>query len=192
MKDLSDLHNAAIESGQPEMFKKTIDSIVWRARLRQKRRRDKLSSTSDPLCNVDVDDSSFRGRLAELGAVRFVDMGEPEPPRYLIRNCVEEAHPTYIYGGRGSLKSISTTAMGIAIASPEVSNILGFTVEEHGPIVLYDSELNENVFNRRAAEICAGLGIHKPRDLYYTACFIEGGRVDDSRHARRSPEHPLQ
>jgi len=167
MKDLSDLHNAAVETGQPEMFKKTIDSIVWRARLRQEQQRHKLSSTSGHLGNVDVDDSSLGTSLEKLGAVRFVDMGEPEPPRYLIRNCVEEAHPTYIYGGRGSLKSISTTALGIAIASPEVSSIFGFAVEEHGPVIIYDSELNANVFNRRATEICNGLGIQPPKDLYY-------------------------
>ena len=46
-----------------------------------------------------------------------MNMGEPVPPDYLVRNCVEKGHPTYICGGRGTLKSMNALA-GIAIASP--------------------------------------------------------------------------
>jgi hypothetical protein len=30
-KDLSDLHVAAVESGQPEMFRKVLEVAMWRA-----------------------------------------------------------------------------------------------------------------------------------------------------------------
>jgi len=74
MKDLGDLHNAAVETDRPEMFKQTVESIVWRARLRQKERREQTSTTSTSLCNVDVVD------VSKWGAVRFTDMGAPVPP----------------------------------------------------------------------------------------------------------------
>jgi hypothetical protein len=164
MKDLSDLHNAAIESGQPEMFMKTVDSIVWRARLRQKERRER-TSLSSPYIGI-VDDNNVRWWEA-FGAERLVDMGIPEDPIYLVRNFVEEAQPTYIYGGRGSLKSIDAVALGIGICSAEVHSVFGYPVEHHGPVIVYDSEMNKKKFNLRAKEICAGFGISVPPDIYY-------------------------
>src|SRR5215204_2530981 len=116
MKDLSDLYTAAVGSGQPEMFKKTVEVIVWRARLRQRERKH-LSSTSAG--NVKVDDTS----LASFGAIRFASLGDPQPPQYLVRDCIEVGEPTYLYGGPGTLKSIKATALAISIASPEVSEI---------------------------------------------------------------------
>lgn len=122
-----------------------------------------LSSTFSPIGNVDVDDSWW----TQFGAVRLVDIGDPEPNRYLVRGFVEESQPTYVYGGSGTLKSITVLALAIAIASPEVSSLCGFQVENHGPVVIFDSEMNQNKFNQRAKEICGGLGINPPSDLYY-------------------------
>ena len=52
---------------------------------------------------------------------------------------------------------------------------LGYYCKEH----VKDIRIDEEVYHAYEA-IC-----------YPTACFIEDGRVDDSRHAQRSPEHPL-
>src|SRR5215218_11283510 len=160
MKDLSDLHIAAVESGEPEMFKTTVDSIVWRAKLRQKDKQRHLHNIHTHR-DMDVVD------VSKWGAVRLVDLGESEPFKYLVRNVVQAAQPTYIYGGRGSLKSITALALAIGIASPAVDEILGFAVEGNGPTIVLDSELNEGVFNTRAKAICRGLEIPQPLDLIY-------------------------
>ena len=43
---------------------------------------------------------------------------------------------------------------------------MGYKVEAHGPVVLFDSELNANVFNSRAVALCNGLR-WRNTDLYY-------------------------
>src|SRR5829696_1010201 len=93
--------------------------------------------------------------------------GRPSAPRYLVRNVVQVAQPAYIYGGRGSLKSMNALAIAIGIASPEVAEVIGFPVEEDGPTIVFDSELNAEVFNSRATALCRGLGIRKPVNLIY-------------------------
>src|SRR5215217_8644330 len=160
MKDLSDLHIAAVESNKPEMFKATVDSIVWRAKLRQK-------DTQRHIHNIHTHRDMNVVDVSKWGAVRLVDLGDPEPLRYLVRNVVQVAQPTYIYGGRGSLKSINALALAIGIASPAVDEILGFAVEGNGPTIILDSELSEGVFNTRAKAICRGLEIPQPLDLIY-------------------------
>jgi DNA polymerase-1 len=152
-KDLSELHIASVDSGDDTFFdtvmKGKIAEAIWKIDT-----RNNAATSATPL-----------GKGAGVAASE--DMGEPAPPDYLVRNCVEKGHPTYIYGGRGTLKSMNALAIGIAIASPEVTEILGYKVEAHGPVVLFDSELNANVFNSRAVALCNGLGIAKPPDLYY-------------------------
>src|SRR5919107_3171996 len=160
MKDLSDLHIAAVESGEPEMFKATVDSIVWRAKLRQK-------DTQRHIHNIHTHRDMDVVDVSKWGAVRLVDLGEPKPFKYLVRNVVQVAQPTYIYGARGSLKSITALTLAIGIASPAVDEILGFAVEGNGPTIVFDSELNEGVFNTRAKAICRGLEIPQPLDLIY-------------------------
>jgi len=171
-KDISDLHLLAVETDQPEMLKMVLDTLVWKAELEYQKHVSgerisphyPLTAPLAPSLRVGANDAID---LSPFGAERFVDMGDPEPPDYLVRNVVEEATPTYMYGGRGSLKSIKALAVGIGISSHEVHKVLGYPVEDHGPVVILDSELNKNVFNRRATELCQGMGIDKPKDLYY-------------------------
>jgi AAA domain len=162
-KDISDLHRLAIETDQPEMLKKVLDTLVWQAELEYQRHvsGERISPhypLAAPLASSLRDGASGAIDLSPFGAERFVDMGDPEPPEYLVRNVVEVATPTYMYGGRGSLKSIKALAVAIAISSHEVHKVLGYPVEDHGPVVVFDSELNKNVFNRRATELCQGDG----------------------------------
>ena len=171
-KDVSDLHRLAVETDQPEMLKKVLDTLVWEAELEYQKHvsGERISPhypLTAPLAPSLREGASGAIDLSPFGAERFVDMGDPEPPEYLVRNIVEVATPTYMYGGRGSLKSIKALAVGIGISSHEVQQVLGYPVEDHGPVVIFDSELNKNVFNRRATELCQGMGIDKPKDLYY-------------------------
>ena len=164
-KDLSELHIASVDSGDDTLFdtvmKGKIAEAIWKIDT-----RNNAATSATPLGN-GAGVAASEDVLKAFGVERFVDMGEPVPPDYLVRNCVEKGHPTYIYGGRGTLKSMNALAIGIAIASPEVTEILGYKMEAHGPVVLFDSELNANVFNSRAVALCNGLGITKPPDLYY-------------------------
>jgi DNA polymerase-1 len=157
-KDLSELHIASVEAGQPEMFDKVLDAALWSAKEAKQR-----SSTFIPLVKMNVDERSLKA----LGAVRLVDVKDPGPDKLLIRDMVMDGEATYVYGPMGVCKSLVTTAMAVAIASPEVSEIFGKPVEEHGPTILFDSEMTEPRFKKRVDQICEGLGIEFPRNLYY-------------------------
>jgi len=165
-KDISELHLASLATEDDTLFDRVMWGRIEEARWKIRQRRRASSSSLSP--RGDEDDEA---RLAELmrafGVERFSDMGTPVPISYLVRNVVAEAHPTAIYGARGSLKSLSAMALAIAVASPEVGRVFGYPVEKHGPVVIYDSELNAQIFNERAAKLCKGLGISRPTDLYY-------------------------
>jgi DNA polymerase I-like protein with 3'-5' exonuclease and polymerase domains len=164
-KDLSELHLASLETENDDLLDKVlggkIAEAIWEIDTRKNAATlaTSLGNSAGVAASEDV--------LKAFGVERFVDMGEPVPPEYLVKNFVEKGHPTYIYGGRGTLKSMAALVLGIAIASPDVSKILGYDVDAHGPVVLFDSELNANVFKGRAAALCNGLRIKRPADLYY-------------------------
>jgi len=62
---------------------------------------------------------------------------------------------------------MNALAIAIGIASPEAAEVIGFPVEQDGPTIVFDSELNADVFNSRATALCRGLGIRKPVNLIY-------------------------
>jgi hypothetical protein len=62
-KDLSELHNASVESGQPEMFHKVLEVAMWRA-------EHALSSSSSNSLGVDGDDEESRTlRVERFGSL---------------------------------------------------------------------------------------------------------------------------
>ena len=164
-KDLSDIHIASVDSGDDTLFDAVVKGKISEEIYKINQRRS-ASTTSTSLSNVE-DVESVAALMKSFEVERFIDMGDPKPPAYLVKNVVELGHPTYIYGGRGSLKSMCSLAIAIAVASDEVDSVLGYPVEHHGPVVLYDSELNGNVFNDRAVKLCKGLGIERPKNLFY-------------------------
>jgi hypothetical protein len=164
-KDLSELHLTSLATEDDTLFDRVLGGKIAEACWKIDTRRN--AATLATLLGKDAEVAALQDILKAFGVERFVDMGDPEPANYLVRHVVEAGHPTYIYGGRGTLKSMKSLAIGIAIASPEVSSILGYAVEGHGPVILFDSELNANVFKDRAIKICQGLGIPRPKDLYY-------------------------
>src|SRR5215217_8440695 len=66
-KDLAELHVAAVESGQPEMFKTVLGSVRW------------ASSLSPPIRGSDDDDTSQPERLA---VVKFAERPAPAPREF--------------------------------------------------------------------------------------------------------------
>jgi hypothetical protein len=153
LKDIGKVWESAVDGGDSSKFKTTVENMVWLTSL-----------TFTPLGNVDVNDvrnPSF------FGAVRLVDVEDPGPDNYLVRDMVMDREPTYFYAAEGTCKSLMTTALGVAIASPEVSSIFGHQVETHGPVVLFDAELTVHRFRKRVAEICRGHGVQFPTNIYY-------------------------
>jgi RecA-family ATPase len=164
-KDLSELHLASLATEDDTLFDRVLGGKIAAACWRIDQR--KLASTSSTSLYQVEEVEALKHALRALGAERFADMGDPSPRRNIVRNILESGHPTYVYGGRGTLKSLSCLAVGIAIAAPEVSSVLGYPVETHGPVVYFDSELSKDDFSRRAVALCNGLDIPRPSDLYY-------------------------
>src|SRR5215212_8790800 len=106
-KDLSELHIAAVESAQPEMFDKVLEVAMWRAE------HELSSSSSNPL-GVDGDDEESRTLRVE----KFRDL-----PKYVgarpsvIRGIFPKGFPMSIYREGGIVKSIIALHMCMSIAS---------------------------------------------------------------------------
>jgi hypothetical protein len=119
-----------------------------------------LSSLSQPYIPGGDGDDLF-------GAVRFVDLGEPEPRRFVVEDLVPQGHSILLHGGGGSAKSILAALLGISISSGNLSEFLNHAVFRHGPVLIMDFELDVDEQHRRVKALCGGLGIAVPDDLYY-------------------------
>src|SRR3712207_6843518 len=108
-KDLSELHVASVESGQPEMFHKVLEVTMWRTD-----REHDLSSSSSNLLGVDGDDEESRTLRVE----KFRNL-----PKYVgarpsvIQGIFPKGFPTSIYGEGGIAKSTIALHMCMSIAS---------------------------------------------------------------------------
>src|SRR5215216_4836104 len=157
-KDLSELHIAAVESDQPEMFHKVLEAAVWRA----DREHDLSSSSSNPL-GVDGDDEESRTLRVE----KFRDL-----PKYVgvrpsvIQGIFPKGFPTSIYGEGGIAKSTIALHMCMSIAS-EKQEWLGYTIDQPSPCLYVDFELDREEQGTRAERIAKGMGIEVPDDLHY-------------------------
>ena len=125
-------------------------------------------SRSLPPVRLRESENSQMGYVG-FGAYRIADLEPPQPRRYLIRNTISPGIATYIYGSASTLKSLIGTLLCISIASTEVDEVLGLAVEKHGPSVIFDSELDKDEIQRRVLQLCAGLGIRVPRDIFYVS-----------------------
>jgi DNA polymerase-1 len=121
---------------------------------------ERLSSLSQPyIAGGDGDDL--------FGAVRFTDLGEPEPRTFVVEDVVPQGHSILLHGGGGSAKSILADLLGISISSGNLSEFLGHIILGHGPVLIIDFELDVDEQHRRVKALCGGLGIAVPDDLYY-------------------------
>ena len=121
---------------------------------------ERLSSLSQPYIPGGDGDDMF-------GAVRFVDLGEPEPRTFVVEELVPQGHSVLMHGGGGSAKSILADLLGISISSENLSEFLDHTILRHGPVLIIDFELDADEQHRRVKALCGGLGIAVPDDLYY-------------------------
>jgi DNA polymerase I len=154
-KDLAELHVAAVESSQPDMFKTVLDTARW------------ASSLSPPVGGDDGNDTQQPKRLE---AVKFA--GRPTPARreFVVEGLIPRYHPTTVYGWGGTTKSIQAMllAMCVASGSPAWLNI---PLHVHGPTLYLDFELEADEQQRRVEQLATGMNITVPPDLFYVSAL---------------------
>ncbi len=98
---------------------------------------------------------------------RFSEMGPPEPRRYLIDGLLPAGYPTVLYGDGGVAKSMLALSMSLAV-SRGVKSWLGHAIEESGPVLYIDLELDAQEQNRRVNRLARAEGLSQPpHDLLY-------------------------
>jgi hypothetical protein len=156
-KDLSELHFASVESGQPEMFHKVLEAAMWRAD-----REHNLSSSSNSL-GVDGDDEESRAlRVEKFSNLPIYSGARPS----VIRGIFPKGFPTSIYGEGGIAKSTIALHMCMSIASFQ-KEWLGYPIDQPSPCLYVDFELDREEQGTRAQRIAKGMGIEIPDDLHY-------------------------
>jgi DNA-binding transcriptional ArsR family regulator len=95
-------------------------------------------------------------------ALRFSEMGPPEPRGYVIGGLVPEAHTTVIYGDGGVAKSTLVLSASLTVANGGHS-WLGHPVEG-GPVLYLDFELDAQEQNRRVKQLARAEGLSGPPD----------------------------
>src|SRR5215212_1786016 len=167
-KDLSELHLAAVESAQPEMFHKVLEVAMWRAD-----REHQLSSSSSNALGVDGDHEESRTLRVE----RFSSL-----PKYtgarpsVIRGIFPKGFPTSIYGEGGIAKSTIALHMCMSIASSQ-KEWLGYPIDQPSPCLYVDFEMDREEQGTRAERIANGMGIEVADDLHYL--WASGFRFSD-------------
>jgi KaiC/GvpD/RAD55 family RecA-like ATPase len=157
-KDLSELHIAAVESGQPEMFHKVLETAMWRAD-----REHDLSSSSPHSLGVDGDDEESRTlRVEKFSSLPKYTGARPS----VIRGIFPKGFPTSIYGEGGIAKSTIALHMCMSIASSQ-KEWLGHPIDQPSPCLYVDFELDREEQGTRAERIAKGMGIEVPDDLHY-------------------------
>src|SRR5215212_5053839 len=159
-EDFSELHILADESGQPEMFEKILDTMIWKAD-RQYERRVSSSSQDAPR---DLEDDE---KGPPLVVERFDAL-----PRYvgkrpaIIDDIFPTNFPTSLYGEGGIAKSIVGLYKLIRI-SAGMGNCFGFKIQNQVPCLYVDFELDREEQGTRAGKLAAGLGIEILDNLHY-------------------------
>jgi DNA polymerase I len=167
-KDLSELHIAAVESSQPEMFHKVLEAAMWKAD-----REHNLSSSSPHSLGVDGDDEESRTLRVE----RFSSLPKYTGPRpSIIQGIIPKGFPTSIYGEGGIAKSILALHLCTTIASGQ-KEWLGHPIAQQLPCLYADFELDREEQGTRAERIAKGMGIEIPDYLHYL--WASGFRFSD-------------
>jgi hypothetical protein len=144
--------------------RRTIGKVLsepGRERYRSPRSERGSFSFSPPIYNNNENDPPKRPV-----AVRFSEMGPPEPRRYLVEGLIPEAYPTVLYGDGGVAKSMLALSASIAVAR-RAGRWLGRSVEG-GPVLYVDFELDAQEQNRRVNRLARAEGLTSaPHDMLY-------------------------
>src|SRR5215217_4954238 len=154
-KDLAELHVAAVESGQPDMFKTVLNSVRW------------ASSLSPPLGGSDDDDTPQPKRLK---VVKFAERPTPTPREFVVEGFIPRYHPTTFYGWGGTTKSIQAMLLAMSVAGGRPA-WLNIPLHVRGPTLYLDFELEADEQQRRVEQLAAGMNIAVPSDLTYISAL---------------------
>jgi DNA polymerase-1 len=154
-KDLAELHVAAVESGQTDMFKTILNSVRW------------ASSLSPPLRGDDDDDTPQPKRLE---VVKFAERPTPAPREFVVEGFIPRYHPTTFYGWGGTTKSIQAMLLAMCVAGGRPA-WLNIPLHVHGPTLYLDFELEADEQQRRVEQLAAGMNIAIPPHLNYISAL---------------------
>ena len=155
LKDLAELHVAAVECGQPDMFKTVLNSVRW------------ASSLSLPIRGNDDDDTSQPKRLE---VVKFAERPAPAPREFVVEGFIPRYHPTTVYGWGGTTKSIQVMLLAMCVAGGRPT-WLNIPLHVHGPTLYLDFELEADEQQRRVEQLAAGMNLTVPSDLHYISAL---------------------
>src|SRR3712207_1673610 len=158
-KDLSELHIASVESGQPEMFHKVLEAAMWKAD-----REHDLSSSSSNFLGVDGDDEegSRTLRVEKFNSLPKYTGARPS----IIQGIFPKGFPISIYGEGGIAKNTIALHMCTSIASGK-RQLLGYPIDQPSPCLYVDFEMDREEQGTRAERIAKGMGIEVPDVLHY-------------------------
>lgn len=104
-----------------------------------------------------------------LRAVRFNEIPDPGPRRYLLDGLIPEDYPVVLHGDGGVAKSMLALSLGLAVSSG--SEWLGREVGDGGPVLYLDFELDAAEQRRRVSQLARGVYLDGVPDsmLYLSA-----------------------
>ena len=116
----------------------------------------------------DDGDDGGTGPVEGLRLTSFASVPRPPDERpMVIERVIPQGFPALIYGEGDSAKSLLavSAALGVARGAEEW---MGFDIEQHGPTILMDFELDLQEQARRAYQLAEGIGLDRPpADFYY-------------------------
>lgn len=99
-------------------------------------------------------------------AIRFNDIPEPEPRRYLLDGLIPENYPTILHGDGGVAKSMIALSFGLAVSRG--GEWLGRDVGAGSPVLYLDFELDAAEQRRRLNRLACGANLDRlPDTLLY-------------------------
>lgn len=92
----------------------------------------------------------------------LLELPDPEPPAFIIRELLPDGHYIVVYGGSGVGKSTLGLLVALEVALGEGTT---FEVDDSGPILWISEEDDYGVFRNRIEALCEGMRYPKDKVL---------------------------
>lgn len=101
-----------------------------------------------------------------LRSVKFNEIPDPGPRRYLLDGLIPEGYPTLLYGDGGTAKSMLALSFGLAMAQEADKKWLERDVELGGAVLYLDFELDAAEQRRRVNRLARAEGLEQVPDSF--------------------------